>query len=71
MCEYIDNKFFRRNTKQSIKSDYELPPLRENIIWLNFSRTEWAIYNSYLADPNVDKFGILLRQICCYPKLAE
>jgi len=71
ICDYIKKKFFRRNTKQSIKSEYSLPPLRENIIWLDFSRTEWAIYNAYLANPNVEKFSVLLRQICCYPKLAE
>jgi len=71
ICDHINNFFFRRNTKQSIKSEYQLPELKESIIWLNFSRTEWAIYNAYLANASVDKFSVLVRQICCYPKLAE
>lgn len=71
ICEYLLKYFFRRNTKKSVKSEYELPPLKEKLIWLNFSKTEWMIYNAYLANPNIDKFSVILRQICCYPKLAD
>ncbi len=69
--EYLNKKFFRRNTKKSVVSEYKLPPLKEKLIWLNFSKTEWMMYNAYMANPNVDKFGVLIRQICCHPKLAE
>jgi SNF2 family DNA or RNA helicase len=68
---YMSSLFFRRNTKKSIISEYELPPLKEKIIWLKFSQSERMIYNAYLVNENVDKFGVLLRQICCHPKIAE
>lgn len=71
ICDYLNKSFFRRNTKKSVMSEYQLPPLNEKLIWLNFSKTEWMMYNAYMANPNVDKFGVLIRQICCHPKLAE
>lgn len=71
IAEYLNKNFFRRNTKKSVMSEYKLPPLKEHIVWLNFSKTEWMIYNAYMANANVDKFGVLIRQICCHPKLAD
>lgn len=68
---HLLKNFFRRNTKKSVMSEYQLPPLKENLVWLNFSKTEWMMYNAYMANPTVDKFGVLIRQICCHPKLAE
>jgi len=64
--EYIENNFFRRNLK-----DFTLPELAEKIVWLKFSQTERMMYNAYLANPNVDKFSVIVRQICCHPKIAE
>ena len=29
------------------------------------------MYNAYLANPNNNKFGIFLRQLCCHPQLAQ
>ena len=52
--------FFRRNTKKSIVDEYKLQPLKETIIWLEFSQTEWLLYNSYNADMNIGKFSVLL-----------
>lgn len=69
--EHMKKNFFRRNTKNSIMSEYALPPLNESVVWLNFSKTEWMMYNAYLADPNNDRYSVLLRQICCHPKLAD
>lgn len=71
ICDYINTKFFRRNTKASIVNEYKLPPLNENVVLLNFSQTEWMMYNAYLSNPNVDKFSVLVRQICCHPKIAD
>lgn len=68
---YITNSFFRRNTKQSVTSEYKLPPTHEKIIWLKFTPTERMMYNAYLANPNNSKFSIFLRQLCCHPKLAD
>lgn len=71
ICNYMTKKFFRRNTKKSVNSEYQLPPLKENLLQLNFSQTEWLIYNAYIANPNIDKYSVLLRQICCQPGIAE
>ena len=75
MNEYIVNhmktNFFRRNTKESILSEYKLPPINNKTIRLKFSSTECMMYNAYLANENNDKYSIFLRQLCCYPKLAD
>jgi SNF2 family DNA or RNA helicase len=71
IVNYLNNSCFRRNTKESVKQEHTLPPIKEEIRWLKFSPTERMIYNAYLADPNNDKFSIYLRQLCCHPQLAE
>lgn len=68
---YLSTNFFRKNTKQSVNSEYTLPPTIENTIFLTFSTTEWIMYNAYLANPNVDKSGVLMRQLCCHPAIAD
>ena len=69
--EYLIHNCFRRNTKQSVNDEFKLPPLEEEVIWLKFSATERMMYNAYLANPNNNKFGIFLRQLCCHPQLAQ
>lgn len=71
IINYISNNFFRRNTKNSILNEYKLPKLKEEIVWLKFTMTERMLYNAYLVDHNYDKFDVLIRQLCCHPKLAE
>ncbi|AYV80842.1 MAG: DEAD/SNF2-like helicase [Harvfovirus sp.] len=71
VADYLRNTFFRRNTKKSVMEEYQLPPLKESIVWLKFTQTERMMYNAYLANPNNDKYSIFLRQLCCHPKLAE
>lgn len=71
LVNHMKNLFFRRNTKQSVINENKLPPLKENIVWLNFSKTEWMIYNAFLANSNIDKFSVTLRQLCCHPKIAD
>ena len=71
ISNYMKNNFFRRNTKKSITDEYNLPPIKESVLWLKFSATERMMYNAYLANPNNDKFSVFLRQICCHPKLAN
>jgi len=69
--DQIDKYFFRRNTKKSVVNEYSLPPIKDVIVSLDFSKTEWMMYNAYLANPNVDRFSVLVRQICCHPKIAD
>jgi SNF2 family DNA or RNA helicase len=71
VLNHMSNSFFRRNTKQSVIEENKLLPLKENIITLNFSKTEWMMYNAYLANAHVDRFGVTLRQLCCHPKIAD
>lgn len=71
ICDYMKGYFFRHNTKKSVSDEYKLKPLTENIIKLKFSHTERMIYNAYMANPNIDKYSKLLRQLCCHPKLND
>lgn len=68
---YMMKSFFRRNTKKSIMDEYKLDPLTEQIIWLKFTPTERMLYNAYLVNPNVDKFSVLMRQLCCHTGIAD
>ena len=29
------------------------------------------MYNAYLSDPNIDRCSVIIRQICCHPKIAD
>ena len=69
--DYLSTDCFRRNTKDSVKQEHTLPPIKEEIRWLKFTPTERMIYNAYLTDPNNNKFSIYLRQLCCHPQLAD
>lgn len=69
--KYLHTNFLRRNTKQSVKSEYSLEPFEEKIVRLKFSKTELMIYGSYKANSNIDKFSKLLRQLCCDPRIAD
>ena len=69
--DYISKRFFRRNTKQSIKAEYKLEPYDEKIILMKLSPTERAIYSAYLANPNIHRFSVLVRQLCNDPRLAD
>jgi SNF2 family DNA or RNA helicase len=71
IVNHMNKYFFRRNTKQSVIEENRLLPLIEKIVWLNFSNTERMMYNAYMANPNVDKFNVTLRQLCCHPQIAD
>jgi SNF2 family DNA or RNA helicase len=71
IIKFLENNFFRRNTKKSVESEYTLPPIKESIIWLKFTPTERLMYNAYLANNCNDKYSPFLRKLCCHPKLAE
>ncbi|ATZ80413.1 DEXDc helicase [Bodo saltans virus] len=71
LVKYLTKRFFRRNTKSSVIEENKLLPLKEQIVWLDFTNTEHMMYNAYLANPNVDKFNVTLRQLCCHPKIAN
>lgn len=68
---HLTTYFFRKNTKKSTNDEYSLPTPIENTIFLTFSPTEWMMYNAYLANPNIDKGGVLMRQLCCHPGIAD
>lgn len=69
--DFIAKEYFRRNTKKSVIDEYKLDPLKEQLIYLKFSPTERMMYNAYLANPTIDKFSVLMRQLCCHPKIAD
>lgn len=71
MLHYLGSDCFRRNTKTSVEEEFKLPPFTEKIHWLQFTPTERAMYNAYLANPSNNKYSVYLRQLCCHPNLAE
>jgi SNF2 family DNA or RNA helicase len=68
---YLLNKFYRKNTNESRKSEYKLKPLKEEIIKLKFTPTERALYNAYIVNSNVDKLSVQVRQACCDPRIID
>lgn len=71
IVDHLSFNCFRRNTKDSVKKEHTLPPIKEEIRWLKFTPTERMMYNAYLADPNNNRYSIYLRQLCCHPQLAD
>lgn len=69
--DYMATNCFRRNTKKSIKEEYTIPPITDEIRWLKFTATERMMYNAQLANPNNDRCSVYLRQLCCHPQLAD
>lgn len=68
---YITSKLFRRNTKESIKNEFTLPPIVEENIWLNFSDVETAMYKHKISiNTDSNMRDIYLRQLCCHPNIA-
>lgn len=68
---YILNDFFRKNTKVSVENENKLLPIVEEIIKLKFTPTERAMFNAYIANSNIDKRSILVRQLCCDPRIVN
>ena len=69
--QHMRHKFFRRNTKKSTEDEVKLPELKEKIIYLKFTHTERMMYNAYSIDPNINRDSVILRQLCCHPKIAN
>lgn len=68
---FMNTRFFKRSTKKSTADENKLKKLTEKNYWLHPSKEERMIYSAYLANPNVDKFSKLMRQLCCHPQIAE
>lgn len=71
LVEYMCIDCFRRNTKTSVEEEFTLPPYTEEIRFLQFTTTERAMYNAYLANSYHTSSDVYLRQLCCHPNLAE
>ena len=71
IINYLSTDCFRKNTKKSVENEHTLPPIKEEIKWLNFSSTERIMYNAYLANNNNDIYSPYLRKLCCHPQLAD
>lgn len=71
----IIQNYFRRNTFQSTCAEKitDIPPVLYKEIWLEFSKTERAMYNTRMltsqkrGDAQSDEY---LRQLCCHPQLS-
>jgi len=69
--DYLLNQFFRKNTKLSVKNENELIPIVEEIVKLKFTPIERAMFNAYIANSNIDKKSVLVRQLCCDPRIVN
>jgi SNF2 family DNA or RNA helicase len=69
--KYILNDFFRKNTKLSVENENKLLPIVEEIIKLKFTPTERAMFNAYIANSNIDRRSVLIRQLCCDPRIVN
>lgn len=61
----------RRNTKESIKEEFTLPEIYEEVKWLEFTNTEKLMYEAYLQDHTTGKYDEYLRKLCCHPNITD
>ena len=59
-------KFYYRNTKTSIGSEHNIPPVLEEVIYLELTSVEKSLYNS-----NKNRGTEYLRQLCCHPQISD
>jgi SNF2 family DNA or RNA helicase len=64
-CKFL----FRRNTKQSIKDEYDGSVIKPNVHFLNFTSQERSIYDSYIQESN--RHLNFLIKLCCHPELNQ
>ena len=69
--EYLLTDFYRKNTKKSVENEYRLQPIAEKIIKLKFTPTERAMFNAYIANSDIDRRSVLVRQLCCDPRIVN
>ena len=65
---HMITNFFSRHVNEEKEG---LKELTEKVIWLKFSKSESMIYTAFIANPNIDKYGIEARQLCCHPQLVN
>lgn len=61
------NFLFRRNTKRSIKDEYDGSIIKPNVHLLDFTLQERSIYDSYIQESN--RHLNFLIKLCCHPEL--
>ena len=73
ILDFVAMECFRGITRKAVETieAVRLPPLTEEIKWLNFSTTERLMYDAYLQNHNNFCDDEYLRQLCCHPQLAE
>lgn len=64
----IVNKMYMRNTKDSVGDEYDVPPIVEQTIFLEFTDFEKSMYANYVSK----NYGrMYLRQLCCHPYVSD
>ena len=64
----ILKKIYYRNTKESVGDEYNVPPIVEEAILLEFTEFERSMYTNY----QTQNYGeIYLRQLCCHPQISD
>tara|TARA_Y100001954_G_C15818321_1_gene608646 strand:+ start:378 stop:3653 length:3276 start_codon:yes stop_codon:yes gene_type:complete len=71
IVNYITNNLFRRNTNESVQSEFKLNSINRTVVKLDFTVIERVMYDSYLSLNNKSKHNLYLKQLCCHPNLAN
>lgn len=61
-------RLFRRNTKESVKHEWEVQEPIEDVRWLDFSENESRIYNSFISSGFGERDA---RLMCCHLKICK
>jgi SNF2 family DNA or RNA helicase len=62
------SSLFRRNTKQTVKSEYEGNILKEFVHLLEFTAQERSIYDSFVRGGKSNFYDSIIK-LCCHPEL--
>jgi hypothetical protein len=59
---YLNNLFWR-NTKESVKNEYELPPVIEDLVLLDYTHIEKALYSDFKNNADISMKLLFIRYI--------
>ena len=65
--DLVLHNLFWRHTKESVGNEYNVPDITEELILLDMSEMERAIYSS----ASMDRDELRLRQLCCHPQISD
>eukprot|EP01127_Copromyxa_protea_P010164 TRINITY_DN2452_c0_g1_i2.p1 TRINITY_DN2452_c0_g1~~TRINITY_DN2452_c0_g1_i2.p1 ORF type:complete len:1088 (-),score=197.51 TRINITY_DN2452_c0_g1_i2:351-3344(-) len=71
LAELLISNFYMRNTKTSIKEEYHIPNLEEELLFLDFHPVEAALYAEATMKGNTERQRLLCNHPLLSPKFAK